>query len=241
MDITLRTITSDLLDIIRGSNISASETISIRQLEDWVHQYRALLLKQDLDKGKKPNPDYIQEVGNIKLEKVDLSGSDVTSLGVESGSFLYRTVLELPNTIDLNFKSGFTYIGTPPGDEIQLVPEGRSRWQKYKKYTSTDKIAFLRNKHMYIVNSEALQFITVRGVWENPAEVGRFVNPITDQPYFNLDSKYPIPANMLPVLKEMIVQKELKIESTAPTDTTNDDRSNPTYPSQPVRKFEISR
>ena len=225
--ITLRTITTDLLNIIRGSNISDSETISKRQVEDWIHQYRAVLLKQDLDKGKKPNPDYIQEIGNVLLERVDLSGDDVTSYGVESGTFIYRTALEIPKTIDLNFTSGFTYIGTPIGYEIQLVPEGRTRYQKYKKHTSKARVAFLRNSYLYIINSEALQFITIRGIFEVPSEVGRFVNTITDQPYFNLDSKYPIPANMVPVLKEMILTKELKVEASTPADTTNDSAHNP--------------
>jgi hypothetical protein len=225
--ITLRTITNDLLKIVRSSNVSASETISLRQLEDWVHQYRAVLLKRDLDKGKKPNPDYIQEIGNLILERVDLSGDDVTSLGVESGSFIYRTLLSIPKTLDLNFSSGFTYIGTPAGNKIQLVPEGRTEWQKYKKYTQNSKLAFLRNEHFYIVNSEALEFITVRGVFEIPSEVGRFVNPITNQPYFSLDSKYPMPANLIPALKDMVLQKELKIETTSPTDVTNDTRNNP--------------
>jgi hypothetical protein len=218
---TLRTLTTDLLNIIRASNISASETISKRQIEDWIHQYRALLIKQDLDKGKIPNPDYIQEIGNIKLEKVDIAGDDITSLGIESGINIYRTALEIPNTIDLNFKSGFTYIGTPMGDELQLIPETRSKWQQYKKYTSKDKLVYLRNKRLYVPNHESLGFLTTRGIHENPAEVGRFVNPITNQPYFDLDSKYPIPVNMIPILKEMILTKELKIESAALTDNTN--------------------
>ena len=42
--ITLRTITTDILNIIRGSNISDSEAISKRQVEDWIHQYRTILL-----------------------------------------------------------------------------------------------------------------------------------------------------------------------------------------------------
>lgn len=80
---------------------------------------------------------------------------------------------------------------------------------------------------MYVVNSDALEFITVRGIFEIPSEVGRFVNPITDQPYFNLDSKYPIPANLIPALKDIILQKELRIEASAPTDVRNDDMNNP--------------
>ena len=225
--ITLNTITTDLLNIIRGSDVSNSEAISKRQLEEWVHQYRALLLKQDLDKGKKPNPDYIQEIGNVEVTHVDVSGDNISSLGVESGNFIYRTSLELPKTIDLNFTSGFTYIGNPLGNEFQFIPEGRSRWQKHKKYTSDDRMCFLRNSRLYIINSDTLQFITIRGIFEVPTEVSRFVNPKTDQPYFNLDSKYPIPANLVPVLKEMILSKELKIESSSRGDASNDSQHNP--------------
>lgn len=225
--VTLRTITNDLLKIVRASNISSSESISLRQLEDWVHQYRGILLKRDLDKGKKPNPDYIQEINHLRLEPVEKVGDNIISDRNESRTYNYRTILEVPKTIDLNFTSGFTYIGTSLGNEIQLVPEGRVEWQQYKKYTLNDRLCFLRNGHIYLKNNAPLEFITVRGIFEIPSEVGRFVNPITDQPYFNLDSKYPIPVNLIPALKDMIVQKELKIEATAPTDVRNDDMNNP--------------
>lgn len=224
---TLNTLTSDLLRIIRSSNIASSETISRRQLEDWAHQYRALLLKRDLDKGKKPNADYIQEITQLLLERVDLTGDEITALGIQSGHYIYRTILEIPTTIDLNFTSGFTFIGTPLGEEIQFIPEGRSRWQRYKKYTSNDKLCFLRNKHLYIVSSQALAYITIRGIFEIPTEVGRFTNPTTNQPYFDMDSKYPIPVNMIPDLKNFILSKELKIQASSPTDVKNDSANNP--------------
>jgi hypothetical protein len=76
--VTLNTITTDLLEIVRQAKISRSEPISKRQLEAWVHQYRSLLLKRDLDKGKMPNPDYIQEIPAIELEVVDRAdGSNI--------------------------------------------------------------------------------------------------------------------------------------------------------------------
>lgn len=225
--VTLNTITTDLLNIIRRSNISSSETISKRQLEAWVHEYRALLLKQDLDKGKKPNPDYIQEISHLKLSPIDLVGDATSNTNLLSGEYIYRTILEIPKTIDLNFKSGYMYIGSPTGTEIQLVSEGRNIWQQYKKYTDTQPVCFLKNNRLFIRNNEPLEYITIRGIFEVPSEVDRFINPYTDQPYFNEDTKYPIPINLIPVLKEMILSKELQIEATAPTDTTNDSRSNP--------------
>lgn len=220
--ITLNNITTDLLNIVRGSNVSDSETISKRQLEEWIHEYRALLLKQDLDKGKMPNPDYIQEIDYLELSPIDTGGENVLNKDLYVNNYISRTDLTIPKTIDLNHKSGFMYIGTVDGNEIQFIPEGRSKWQQYNKYTSDDTVCFLRNNYLYIVHNKPLQYISVRGIFEIPSEVGRFFNPITAQPYFNDDSKYPIPANIVPVLKSMILERELQIESRSYSDLTND-------------------
>jgi hypothetical protein len=219
--ITLNTIVTDLLNIIRSSKISRSESISKRQIEMWVHQYRALLIKQDLDKGKMPNPDYIQELPGLKLEVVDRT----EGMDLASSLYLLRTELILPNTIDLNFKSGFTYVGTVDGREIQLVPEGRSRWQQYKKYTAQDNIAFKRSKHLFVIYPTPLEFLTVRGIFEIPTEVGNFINPSADTTTADMNTPYPIPENMIPVLKQMILKQELGIMVQANSDIKNDSAS----------------
>ncbi len=216
--VSLDTIEHDLLYIIRSSNVSQSEVISTNQIESWIHQYRALLIKQDLDKGKVINPDYIQEIQCAKLIVVDKS-EDST---IQTGRYLLRTELAIPKTIDLNFKSGFTYIGTLDGKELDFVPQSRVKWQKEKYYTANSPLVYLKNQHLYLDNDHVIEWLCIRGVFELPQEVGNFVNPYTSTPEFTLDSKYPIPINMLPTLKEMILQKELKITVTQPTDTKND-------------------
>jgi hypothetical protein len=220
--VTLNTIITDLLSVIRGSNVTRSEPISKRQLEAWVHQYRALLIKQDMDKGKMPNPDYIQEIPSLKIEVVDRTfGSSFLS-----ETYLLRTELEIPKTIDLNFKSGFTYIGTMDGREIQFVPEGRVTWQQYKKYTNAYNLAFLRSERIYMYNTTPIQYITVRGIFEVPTEVSNFMNSYSNTTAATLDSPYPIPINILPTLKEMILKNELGIMAHAPTDNTDNTKHN---------------
>ncbi len=223
---TINTIVTDLLNVIRASNVSASETISKRQLEEWVHEYRSRLLKQDLDKGKYPNPDYIQQIDNIELEQVNEAGDEILT-GTPSDWLVLRTTLEIPKTVDLNFSTGLMYVGTPEGYEIQYIPECRNKWQRWKKYTFQDRLCYLKNGYLYISSPVAIKYITVRGIFEIPTEVSRFINPVTSQPYSNINSKYPIPNNMLPALKEMILSKELQIHASTTTDTTNDARSNP--------------
>jgi hypothetical protein len=218
---TLNTIVTDLLNIIRSSKISRSESISKRQIEMWVHQYRSILIKQDIDKGKMPNPDYIQELPGLQLEVVDKS--EGVDLG--SGKYWLRTVLEIPKTIDFNFKPGFTYIGTIDGKEIQLVPESRVSWQQYKKYTADDNIAFLRGRKLYLSTVSPLLHISPRGIWEIPTEVMNFQNLHADYTFGGWDTKYPIPSNMIPTLKEMILKKELGITVQSYSDSTNDSAS----------------
>ena len=41
----------------------------------------------------------------------------------------------------------------------------------------------------------------------------------------DLDDPYPIPINMLPELKTMLLQRELNIEFKSPSDSTNDSRN----------------
>lgn len=220
--VSLASIVYDLLNIIRGSEVVQSESISDRQIESWIHQYRALLIKQDLDKGKMVNPDYIQEIQCMKLIVVDKS-EDST---IATERKLVRSELKIPKTIDLNFRSGLTYVGTMDGKEIQFVPQSRVRWQKEKYYTSTVPLAYLKNQYLYVDNDHVIEYISLRGIFELPPEVGNFVNPYTNIPEYTLDSKYPIPINMLPTLKEMILRKELNIMTGSPSDIKNDSLNN---------------
>jgi hypothetical protein len=193
---SLPLIIRDLVRIIRGSVETQSETISDRQVEYWVHQYRALLLKQDMDKNKTPNPDYIQELKGLHLSPVD--ATEIT--GVEIGKYVLKSDLQLPKTIDCNFKSGFTYIGTANGRELQFAPQSRTFWQQYKYYTQNDPLVYLKNRYLYIVNGDIIEYIDARGIFEIPSEVSQFVNPITGTVSYDVNTdKYPIPTNLLSI------------------------------------------
>lgn len=216
--VTLNTIVTDLLNVIRGSHISQSEPISKRQVESWVHQYRAVLLKRDIDKGKMPNPDYIQEIQGVTVNPVDQS--DDVELAREL--YIMKSDLTLPATIDLNHRSGITYVGTIDGHEVQFVPETRTKWQRFRKYTPSGRFAFLRNRYIYVINDKSMKYVTVRGVFEVPTEVSNFVNPTTGQGTAGLNDAYPIPIDKIPALKQMILKSELGIEAQASSDTKND-------------------
>ena len=67
---SLNTIIDDIILTVRDSDVSESEKLSRIQIEQWIHQYRAYLIKQDLDKGRDINPEYIQTIGPLHISKL---------------------------------------------------------------------------------------------------------------------------------------------------------------------------
>lgn len=200
---SLKTLIFDLLNIIRAAKPSDDEPISEKQIEFWIHSYRAVYLKRDLDKGKMPNPDYIQSINNISLE-------------YDSAKKEYRSSIDIPNTLDLNNKSGITFIGDVYGNQIQLISEKRVNWQKYNKWTQDDTVAYLSNGRVYIYNSKGLDSFYIRGVFQNPIEASE-----ANEGTYNYDSPYPIPMNIISSLKKDILKNELGIEVQSPSDDIN--------------------
>lgn len=216
---TLSTIISDIMSTIRASQIAVTEPISPRRVEDWVHQYRHLLLKRDLDKGRMPNPDYIQTFSCVKLVSEDVTGSDNT---IDADQTVYRTEVQIPKTLDLNYKSGLTFVGTTLDKPIQFISETRAHWQKFRHYTGDDKVAYLKNQYIYVINASGLKYLHIRGIFQVPTEASNIVNSCTNQKCYTADSPYPIPNNLIPVLKEMIFKNELGVELKVPSDIKND-------------------
>ena len=66
---------------------------------------------------------------------------------------------------------------------------------------------------MYILGPEHLEYVSIEGVLEDPTSIGECFDRDT--------SVYPIPANMIPTLKQMIFERELNIMLKVPSDITN--------------------
>jgi hypothetical protein len=205
--VSLGSIIYDLLNIIRGAQIADDEPITEKQIEAWVHQYRALFIKRDIDKGKMINPSYIQSIDSIPLT-------------LDTTRNLYHTTI-IPSTIDFNYKSGLLYVGDIDGNAVQIIPETRSVFQKYNKYSNDDTVAFLKDNKLYLNNSKGLQSISIRGVFQVPFDIST-LNSVS----YTYDSYYPIPISILPSLKKEILMNELGIEYNAPNDNTNDSNNN---------------
>lgn len=200
---SLNSIIDDILLILRNNNISESENLSRIQIEQWIHQYRALLIKQDLDKGRDINPAYIQEINPIHIVKI----------GRSVGTFDYVSEITLPKFIDLHFGTGLVAVKDLDNNLIQIGTETKAKYQTSRKYTCGDYIAYVKNNRLYISGPEHLEYVKISGILEDPTKIGECFDYD--------DTPYPIPANMLGVLKELIFSKELNIMLRVNEDDTN--------------------
>jgi hypothetical protein len=203
---TLNTIIDDVMLTLRNSNISESESISRIQVEQWVHNYRALLIKQDIDKGRDINPMYVQTLKCVHLDSVTTC----------AGYTEYVSDIELPRMIDFHYKPGIVAITDLYDNLIQIGSASKSKYQRFRKNTCGDYIAYVKDNRACVSgDNNALEYINISLIAENPAEATQCYSP---------DDTYPIPANMIPTVKDMIFTKELNIMVRVTSDVTNDSK-----------------
>lgn len=201
---SLNAIIDDIYNILRDNNVSESENLSRIQVEQWIHQYRAYLIKQDLDKGRDINESYVQTIGPLHISKVRNCPTD---------GYNYKSDEELPKFIDLHFGSGLICVKDLDGNLIQVGTETKAKYQIDRKYTCNDYIAYLKGNHLYIMGPEHLEYVRIDGILEDPTSIGECFD--------RDDTPYPVPANMIPTIKDMIFSKELNLMLQMPNDTTN--------------------
>lgn len=205
---TLNNLIDNILLILRNNSISESEHISRIQIEKWIISYRAMLIKQDLDKGRDVNELYITTIEPIHLNRVEDA----------PGKFRYVGDKELPKLIDFNFRTGLIAVRDLFGNLIQMGSETKAKLQQYRKYTCKDYIAWFKNNKIYVEgDSNKLEYISADVIVEDPTDSAACYDP---------DAEFPIPSAMIPTITQMIMEKELRTMIQMPTDDTNDSQDN---------------
>lgn len=223
--ISLKTITDDILLLVRNNNISESEDLSRSQIHAWVKAYKNLMWKEEMDRKKllakqgqflweELNDDeFIKkiEVGPLKLEKVE-SKSEVPT-------YTKRTVDTLQDVLDNDEKS-ILAVHDQSGENIQYMNHIRRHYNYWRKYTFGELTAFYKDDgHVYIqglVDQEELQYIYVLYVQEvkDDTEDGDDDGGIDEDDVL-------IPAWMVPGIKERIIKNELAFMLNRPSDDSN--------------------
>ena len=208
---SLNQLIDNILLIARNSNIGESEHLSRIQIEKWIIYYRALLIKQDLDKDRYVDDLYKTTIGPIHLDKVE----------TVPGKIVYVGDKELPKLISFNKSSGIVAVKDMYGNMIQLGDYTKAKYQKYRKATCGDYIAWEHNNKIFVEgDSNQLEYIMVDVIMEDPTQ---------EKECFDPDEEFPIPGSRIPLITQMIMDKELRVLTQMPSDTTNnsqDDNQN---------------
>lgn len=201
---TLNQLVDNILLIARNNNIAESEHLSRIQIEKWIIGYRAMLIKQDIDKGRDINELYLTTIEPIHLDREE----------TVPGYFTYVGDKELPKLIDFSYRPGVINVRDMFGNIIQIGSRTKAKLQKYRKATCKDYIAWVKNNRIYVDgDSNQLEYISVDVIAEDPTELNACFDP---------DNEFPIPSAMIPTITQMILERELRFMITMPSDDTND-------------------
>jgi len=213
----------DILNSVRGGKISDDELISKRQVGFWVDSTRALLIKRELDKGGSIDPSYIQSLGCVPVDYIDASDCPCVLAGCE----VLRTVNPLPITIQSRKKPILTRVGpvdiTKPA--FSVIEYARAPYATSNRWTKDRVYAFIHNRHVYIIGdnlSRFLSYINVQGIFAFPEDAAGYEMCDTGNTCYTDDSEYPISAELIQPLKDIIMEKNLRVAANSPTDTQGD-------------------
>lgn len=201
---SLNQLIDNILLIARNSNIGESEHLSRHQIELWIKGYRAFLIKQQLDKDGEIDEAFISTISPIHLDAVETSPGKITYVGDK----------ELPTVIGSHKRPGVVAVRDLYGNIIQLGNATKANYQKYRKATCADYIAWVKGNKVYVEGgSNQIEYISVDVIAEDPTEEKACYNP---------DEDYPIPGAMIPTLTQLILDRELRFMLVQPSDDTND-------------------
>ena len=218
--ISLKTITDDILLLVRNNNISESEDLSRAQIHAWVKAYKHKIWKDEKDRRK----DYAFQSG---LDPQDMSDEEFFKTletgpmeleDVESPSgqptYTKRTVEALEGVLD-NSESGILAVHDENGENIQYMNHIRRNYHYWRKYTFGDMTAYYKDDgHIYVqglVDEGALKYIYVLWVKEMDEEDSDGED----------EEDILIPAWMVPMIKDLIIKNELAFMLNRPSDDSN--------------------
>jgi hypothetical protein len=212
---TQREIIYTIKNILRGGLITDDDNISDRQVAFLIDSARAMLLRQQYNKGQNLSDNNIQSIPCMATEVVD------TSLMPDfpSGCSVYKSVLTVPKPIESKGKDLITGISGPMIGALSFdyIPYNRvpfARSTRFKRPFVT-----LHNGFIYIFDAPFSPNITVSGVYEQPNSLSGY-NNCEGVSCYSWDEPYPMSSHLIdPVVR--IVIEELMISLRTLQDKTN--------------------
>ena len=215
---TLNEIAYNILNAYRGGRLNHNEHISIEQVKFTVKYYRAMFIRRDMSRNGFVSNNVEQDIKCLDLEVIDAS----KCCNLETNCTVYRTKVILPKFVRLNFNDAITYAGDATGlGSYQIVEPHAIKWIPYDKYTKDRKKVYILDKYLYLYNGDGDEKINIRGIFEDPEKLGKFLN-CDGVACYDDNSEYPLPMDMLQMITSGILNGEMRVLAGTSSDTTND-------------------
>lgn len=219
--ISLKTITDDILLLVRNNNISESEDLSRAQIHAWVKAYRHNIWKDEKDRKKllaiQNRIDWDELIDDEYIKKIETGPMHLKPVESPSGEPTYTKVTEdaLEGVLNNN-EIGILAIHDENGENIQYMNHIRRNYNYWRKYTFGDMTAYYKDDgHIYVqglVDKGQLEYIYV--LWLKEVD--------EDEEDEDLDEDdIQIPAWMVPRIKDLIMKNELAFMLNRPSDDSN--------------------
>lgn len=228
---TLDEIAYNILNIFRGGRSTHNEHISLPQIKFNVKHYRAMLLRRDFERNGFLSRHHEQDLHCLELELVDAS----MCCGLPADCIVSRTKLTLPKTVRLNRMDGITNVADITGiNTIPIVDPIAVQSLPYDRFTKNTKKAYMIEDRMYIYNPDGMDHINVRGVFEDPEELGKFDCNGSD--CYSDDTPFPLSADLIAALTDGLIKGTFQILPMSTSDTENDTIQDGSIPKAQTQK-----
>lgn len=212
---TQREIIYAIKSILRGGLISDDDKISDRQVAFHIDAVRALLLRQQYNKGQSLSENNLQHLLCMPIQSVDTSFDPNFNLDCE----VYKTVTPIPKPIEAKGRDLITSIRAPEfgGFTYEFIPYTRLPYARNTRFKRP--LAVMFNSYIYILDAPYTEQISISGIFEQPNELAEYDDCAGNQ-CFTWDNVYPVSSHLVDPIIKMVVE-ELTLSLKVMQDRTN--------------------
>lgn len=198
MSATLDQIVYNLASMIDQSQ----DPVILERIRFMVHSSRATLLRRDFKRNFQISPSTIQTIPCLEMEKYE--GVECCGVVVPSGCVIYRSKVELPETIRFQIApGGFSFVGTVDlRKSFGHIYPFELRYYVHRKYGSKIPRYFVSQGRLYVVGSKP-KHIRIDGIFEDPTKLSEIQDCSGSSCYDRLEP-YPIPSDMIDGITRMV-------------------------------------
>lgn len=205
---TQRELIYTIKTILRGGLITDDDKLSDRQIAFLVDNARAVLLRQQYNKGQSLSDNNIQHIKCMPVEQTDTSFNPTFSTDCS----VYKTVQQVPKPIESKGKDLITGITGSEfnGFGYEFVSYARLPYATFTKFKRP--LATLYNGYIYLIDAPYTKTISVSGVFEQPNTLADY-DDCSGNVCFSWDSLYPLSSHLVdPVIKMVVDELTLTLK-----------------------------